>query len=174
MLAVNAAADQEAGRQASKRNSGALLQCRRHIVSFLDNRAVQVQQALSARYVLWHDLLKSAQARPKLGCKPPSRVRLVQHARDFLAHSFHVKGSGLPVQAHCGCGLALKASWSRPKIEACLALPCTVRVSFIDLGVHPSHDVTVHGNTLRCSRCRAAQSVSSFVQRRGRLGRECR
>ena len=88
MLAVYAAADQEAGRQANKRNSGALLQCRRRIVSFLDNRAVQVQQALSARYVVWHDLLKSAQPLPKLGCKPPSRVQLVQHARDLSAHPF--------------------------------------------------------------------------------------
>ena len=70
------------------------------------------------------------------------------------------------MQAQCACGLALKATWSRAMIKACLALPCTVRGSFLDLGVHPFHDVTVHMTTLRCSRCRTAQTVSSFVQRR--------
>ena len=76
MLAVNVApaADQEAGTQASKRNTALCAVYAPNWCRPSEQDDVQVQKGLSARYVVWQDLLKSAQPRPKLGCKHASRI----------------------------------------------------------------------------------------------------
>ena len=65
MRFVNEAADAEAGRQADKCNSGALLQCRRRTFAVLDNRVKRIQATLIERYAAWHELLTATPPHPR-------------------------------------------------------------------------------------------------------------
>ena len=93
------------------------------LLTTVEGRGRKVQEALMARYNFWHENLPK-QALRKQGPKPLTRLQLVEQTSvTHMVHSFRLNTKGSSRQPKCvPCGLQVRSSWCRSRLQACLGV----------------------------------------------------